>query len=54
MRQVQFVNNLVTRVENETETDGTCFIVFVFFYLFGIENGIENSGNEYENGNHRI
>jgi hypothetical protein len=32
----------------------TCFIVFVSLYLVGIENGIGNPGNEYENGNHRI
>jgi hypothetical protein len=32
----------------------TCFTVFVSLYLVGIENGIENPGNEYENENHRI
>jgi hypothetical protein len=42
------------RVENERKKMKTCFIVFVFFYLIGIENKIENPGNEYKNGNHRI
>jgi hypothetical protein len=31
-----------------------CFIVFISLYLVGIENGIGNPGNKYENGNHWI